>query len=546
MSRQFSDKGKIALGVTAAVAAFVLGIGGCEQSAEPAASSPSKTANVLKRGNGSDPQTLDPAVAEDVHAFHILIDLYEGLVAEAADGSLVAGVAESWAVSDDGTTYTFQLRKDARWSDNTPVLADDFVRGFRRAANSDTASTYSLLLDPIQNFAAIKAGTVPVDKLGVARTGSHTLVIRLERPTSHFLSLLAMPVSYPLHASQAQDGDFSDPQRFVGNGAYRLVDWQPNYVIRLRRNDHYWNRQSVEIEEVQFFPMNDRVAELNAYRTDGLHITYSIPPSHVKFLRETLSSELKIAPRLALYYLAFDTREPPFDQLDVRQALSMAVDRDSLVALLGRGEQPACSIVPPGVENHTPSSYAWCEQGLAARIEAAKQLLAGTGYSSEKPLSAKLLYDNGDVHEKIAVAVSEMWRRSLGLDVTLEKMEWKYFLATRAERSAWDIMRFSWIGDYNGATTFLNIFRSSDPQNLSGIAISDYDELLESADAAVDAAERRGILHRAETRLLAEYPIAPLYFFVSKHLVKPEVRGFEMNVMDRHPSSTLRLSKTED
>jgi oligopeptide transport system substrate-binding protein len=221
----------------------------------------------------------------------------------------------------------------------------------------------------------------------------------------------------------------------------------------------------------------------------------------------------------------------------------MAIDRQQLVSLIGRGEQAAFGIVPPGVAGHVGAQFQWRDLSDDERMRKARALYRQAGYSEKSPLSIKYTYDVGDIHQKVALAVSSMWRDGLGVDVNLEKMEWQYFLETRERRSEWQVMRFAWFGDYNHASTFTNIFRSGDPQNLSAYANPEYDRLIDSASSAADAANRSALMSEAEALLLADYPVAPLYFFVSKHLVRPGVGGFAPNVLDRHPSKYLFLEQ---
>jgi len=481
---------------------------------------------LLLRGNIEDPGTLDPALAEDVHTFNVLIDLYEGLVAENARGALVPGVAESWSISDDGLLYTFVLRKTARWSNGEQVVASDFVRALRRAASPETLSAYSFLLEPIEDVVAVDAAT---------------LTIRLAQPSPHFLGVLAMPIAYPIYGDGSDAARFQEPDSFVGNGAYVLATRAAGRPIRLRRNAHYWDAESVQIAEIEYVPVADEVAELNMYRAGELDITGVIPSSHVGIVKRDLPDETRIAPSLAFYYFAFDLTEPPLDNRELRQALSMAIDREQLVALLGRGEQAAYGIVPPGVANHPGASYAWQDMAAEDRHDKAREAFASAGYGASEPLQLKVTYDVGGVHERIALAISSMWHEVLGVEVELEKKEWKYFLDTRENRQDWQVMRFSWFGDYNDAATFTDIFQSSSSQNLPRYASAVYDEKTGQAAIELNPVLRAKLMSEAEEILLNDYPIAPLYFYVSKHMVKPYVMGFEDNVLDRHPSKYLSL-----
>lgn len=481
---------------------------------------------LLKRGNGGDPQTLDPARAEDVHAFNVLLDLYEGLVMPGSNGDLVPGAATSWDISDDGLRYSFHLRANAVWSNGEPLTAADFRASLLRALAPETASTYSFLLHPISNIAAPDA---------------RTLILDLEVPAPHLLSVLAMPVAFPVWSGAASDDEqFSRPQHFVGNGPFVLDEWEPGHRIRLSKNNLFHAAKTVDIDTIEYYAIVDLQTELNMYRAGELDITASVPGGSFEDLRRNREDELHIAPSLGVYYLAFDLSENPLDDRALRQALTMAINRDALVEVIGRGEQPAYGLVPDGVTGYVPSRYGWSDLTPDERHAEARRIFAGSRFSAARPQKLKLTYDTGDIHEKVALAVSSMWRDVLGIDVELDKREWKYFLETRSRRDEWQVMRFAWTGDYNHASTFTDILQSTSPQNLAGYENSEYDEMLNAA-AMADADAQSKLFASAEALMLNDYPIAPLYFFVSKHLVSPSVEGFNNNVLDQHPSRYLRV-----
>ena len=514
---------------------------GCSPDGEGVSHRDVEAAVVVRRGNGGEPDSLDPAHAEGVHAFSILTDLYEGLLALDADGEIVPGVAESWAVSSDGLRYTFKLREGTRWSDGSPVIAEHFVAGMRRTLSPETASAYAVLLYPIDNAQAVAQGELPASALGVEANGERTLVIRLHMPAPYLPSLLTMPIAFPfLDDGGGTEGRFANPSRFVGNGPFLLAEWEPGGHIQLRKNPLFREADQVAVDEVRYYPVTEPMTELNMYRAGELDITFAVPGSHVQQLRETHADDLRISPYLALYYLAFDLSEAPFDNATLRQALSMAIDRDVLVRVTGRGEQPAYGLIPDGVNDYVPARFGWRAEPSEARLAKARELYAQAGYSEAEPLQLTLLYDAADIHETIALAVSEMWRKHLGVDVRLDKREWKYFLSTRENRDEWQVMRFAWTGDFDHPATFADIFRSVSPQNLPGYASVRYDRLLAEAEATVDVAAQMRLYAAAEAVLLEDSPIAPLYFYVSKHLVSPAIAGFENNVFDRHPSRYLR------
>lgn len=522
------------------VVALLIGYG-CSPGDDGASQGDSDTPVTVRRGNGGEPNSLDPARAEAVQAFNVITDLYEGLLALDAHGNIVPGVAESWTVSGDGLTYSFMLRKDARWSNGTPVTAAHFVAGMHRTLSPETGSAYAALLYPIDNAEAVARGDLPASELGVTAEDERKLTIRLHAPAPYLPSLLTMPVAVPyLDNGAAEKGRFSDPARFIGNGPFVLAEWEPGSHILLRRNPSFREADTVAVDEVRYYLASEPLTELNMYRAGELDITSAVPGSHVTQLRASHADELRITPYLALYYLAFDLSEAPFDNAALRQALSMAIDRQALVRVTGRGEQPAYGLVPDGVNNYAPARIEWRSLAPDGRLQKARELYAQAGYTEAEPLELTLLYDAADIHETIALAVSEMWRKHLGVEVQLDKREWKSFLATREDRSDWQVMRMAWVGDFDHPAAFADLFRSSSPQNLPGYTNERYDRLLAEAEATTDVAAQMGLYAEAEALLLADAPIAPLYFYVSKHLVSPSISGFEDNAFDRHPSRYLK------
>lgn len=505
---------------------------------EPEAGVPgSDDSSTLKRGNGGDPGSLDPALAEDLHAFNVLLDLYEGLLTVAADGSIVPGVAESWTVSPDGRKYRFQLRADARWTNGARVVAQHFVHGFRHVVQSSSRAPNAFLLAPVANFQPVLDGKQPPEALGIRAEGDDRVVIELARPAAWFPTVLTMPIALPrLPGIHDDAASFSVPARFVGNGPYRLDEWSPGGAIRLRRSETFHAAESVTFDSVQFVPATDPATELRLYRTGLLDVTATIPPPEFAALLKDSPDQVQVAPGLGLYYLAFDLSEPPFDDPPLRRALSLAIDRERLVGMLGRGELAAFGLVPPGVQSHEPFHPEWRTEDRAARERRAREAFAASAYRDDAMPVIRLAYDAGDVHQKVALAVRAMWQEVLGLEVSLQQMEWKAYLDLRGDRAAWQVMRFVWVGDYDDASSFTDLFVSGGAQNLPGYANPRYDQLVAQAAARGDDPERRRLLKKAEQMLLEDHAIAPLYFMTNKHLVSDRISGFLPNALDRHPS----------
>ena len=499
----------------------------------------------LHRGLSIDPESVDPHKSRSVQAAEVLRDIGEGLLSYSASGELVGGVAKEWTASEDGLTYTFHLRDDARWSNGDAVTAEDFAFSFRRLVDPDTAAFYAEMLGSIVNVHAIVAGEKAPQDIGVDAVDERTLVITLEQPTPYLLSLLTSPSTFPVNpGSIAQHGEaFARPGNLLSNGAYKLDAWEPGSVLVLSRNEYYWNNDETAIGAVNHHVLTQEMTELNRYRAGEIHVTGSVPPDSFRQIRSERPAELHIAPYLGVYYYGFNLTKPPFkDNPQLRAALSMAIDRDVLVEqITGRGEEPAYSWVPPGVDNYEPRRLAYADMSQDERNAHARRLMREAGYGPDNPLQTELRYNTSDTQQRMALAIQAMWKEALGVETTLINEEFQVLLANTQAREVTQVFRSSWIGDYNDAHTFLNIMEGGNPANLPAYASQEYDALMRRAAEQVDLDRRRLWLEEAERVLLADHPVIPLYFYVSKHLVSPEVVGWGDNVLDYHYSQHLSL-----
>jgi oligopeptide transport system substrate-binding protein len=525
-------------GTTDTSGAFAGRVGG-ETGAELAA------LQVLRWGNGPEPGTLDPHKSEGVPSSNIDRDLFEGLVNEAPDGRLVPGAAESWKISADGRTYTFRLRASGRWSNGDPVTAQHWVYSLRRSLDPATLSAYTFILFPIENAQAVAAGELASTALGVRAIDDHTLEIRLENPTPYFLGLLTHSASYAVHPqSIARHGDrYARPGNLVSNGAYMLDEWVVQSHVKLVRNPNYWDNDNTTIDEVYYYNMEDRSAELRRYRADELDISYtSLPQSQLPWIRENLGGELVVAPYLATYYYGFNLTRPPFeDNPALRRALALAIDRDIITTqVLKAGQIPAYGWVPElmNYESQVMPEAVWTQDEREAE---ARRLYREAGYTEEKPLHVKFTYNTDENHRGIALAVASMWNDVLGVETALENQEWKVFLDTRKQKRATEVFRDAWIGDYNDAYTFAELLLSDSGLNHYGYDNPEYDRLLAQASTEGDLHERARILEEAERLMLADMPILPIYFYVNARLIKPWVDGYTPNIMDHHRTKNFRI-----
>lgn len=494
----------------------------------------------LHRGNGEEPQTLDPHRADGVPTLTILRDLFEGLTTTAPDGRIIPGAAGRWDISRDGMTYTFYLRDDGRWSNGDPLTAEDFVFSFRRSVDPDTAAAYGRMLAPIENAVAILAGEMEPEALGVEALNERTVQIRLDDPTPYFLGLLTHASTYPVHRpSLEQHGtDFVRPPNLVSNGAFRLVEWVPRSRIGLERNPFFHGVDDVLIERVVFYPIEDENTEFQRFRAGDLDWTDQVPANQFRWLNQNLAPALSVSPWFGTYFFGFNLTRPPFeDDLELRRALTLAIDREILTGKVTQfGEIPTFNLVPEGLPDYpppVPEHAGWTQE---AREAHAVELYRQAGYDEDRPLTVELRYNTSENHRKIAVAIAAMWKQVLGVQTRLINEEFRVFLQNRQLRRNTEVFRAGWIGDYQDAFTFLELFHSEHRRNDSGYANPRYDRLLEQIAEERIPARRRNLMVEAERMLLADQVVLPVYTYVTKRLVDPLLKGWEENVMDLHPS----------
>lgn len=504
-----------------------------------------RDSSVLRIGLGGAPSTLDPQRAADTYSLELLRDLYEGLTSESPSGQIVPGAAESWSVSDDGLTYTFQLRTTARWSNGEALTSDDFVFALRRAVDPRTAAPAADLLSLITNAPEIVAGKVSPTALGVQALGDHALTISLRRPAPYFSSVLANAIAYPVHRQSLQNfGEaFTKPGRLISNGAYRLISEVPASNIRFERNPYYWDAATVAIRAVEFLPIADVQSEFRQYRAGALDITATIPTSDLDWAKTNLAGELQVQPQLATIFIAFNAADGSLHERPrIAEALSLAVDRQALtMKVLRAGQVAAYSFVPIGIAGYTPQSYTWADEPHADQLAQARELYRAAGYSVAKPLRIRFLYSQNEAIRNVAIATAAQWKEALGVETELIDMEFRAFLAARHDRTRWDVIIDGWNADYADPGNFLELFKSGGVQNDAGLADAEYDRLLDAAANEASPEKRLTLLAEAEKRLLADGAIAPLYFPVTRRLVKPYVDGAILNPMNHNYSKYLRL-----
>ena len=489
---------------------------------------PAIPATILRRGNGAEPESLDPHAARSEAALTILRDLYEGLTAIGPGGTPVLAAADQCDISVDGLTYRFHLRPNARWSNGEPVVAEDFAAAWRRLADPHTAAQYAQLLAPVQSARALDASI---------------LEVRLLRPTPYFLALLAHPATFPINRSVlGQRGrSFAKPGVMVSNGAFVLTRWDFGSHLVAVRNRRYWNDAATHIDGVEYYSITEPAAELRAYRSGALDVTSSIPGPQFAWIKQHMGRELHVAPQLGVYYLGLNMRREPFARSPpLRQALSMVIDRERLVqTVTATGETPAYTFVPTQTADYAPPLPLYAGWPMPERIARARRLLAVAGLLQSPP-TIELRYNSSELHSRIAVAVASMWKDALGVNTTLHAEEFKVLLQDIDRGDVTQVFRASWLADYNDAYGFLQLLQSSSGINLPRYSSPAYDDLLSLSVNELDSSSRRASLQQAEQVMLADQPLIPLYFYVAKHLVSRKVSGWHDNPMNVVYSKDLR------
>ncbi len=499
---------------------------------------------VLHRGNGPELESMDPQIARSDSSGAILRDLFEGLTRLSPEGQVIPGAASGWDVSEDRKIYLFHLRPEARWSNNEPLTADDFVFSMRRLVAPDTAAAFAFFLNPVVNAAEIIAGDKAAETLAVKAINEHTLEITLNAPTPYLPGVLTHPATFPVHrASLAKHGRrFTRPGNLISNGAYVLTEAVTGSRYSIRKNGYYWDAVNTSIEQVVYHQIVDQNAELARFRSAELDITYTVPNNQFVLAKENYPQQLKVSPQLTTYYYGFNLRRPPFaGQPGLRRALSMIVDRDLLAnSILTAGQLPANGWVPSGVANYTAVEPEWASWTMEQRLAEARRLYHEAGYSDEQPLEVEIRFNSADIHRSIAVAISSIWRDTLGARVSLLNEEFQVLLQDMRNGNA-DVFRSSWVADYDDAYTFLEVLHTDAAANFTGYHNEQYDALLEQAAMTPDVDQRKATLRKAESIMLKDQPLMPIYFYVNKRMVSSRVDGWKNNSLNIHYSQDLSL-----
>jgi oligopeptide transport system substrate-binding protein len=506
------------------------------------------TRQLLSRTLDSTPSSLDPSLVTDVSAQHVLDDLFEGLATLSPEGEAIPGVAASWESSADGLTWIFHLRPEARWSNGAPLTAGDFVYAWRRTVDPKTGASYAQAVAPVLHAFEIATGKRPVSDLGAEALDAHTLRVRLSEPTPYLPFQMTNAWMYPLYRPAIeQHGDgWTRVGNIVSNGPFVLRENVIGNRLTLDRNPGHWDAQRIRIERVVYYVLEDRNAQSQRYLAGQVQFVDTIPTTDIPWLRARLGDQVVVAPYFGTLIIGFNHLGPPFgDNRRLRLALTMAIDRDRITQhVLNGAGFPAYTLMPP-LAGYTAPLPEWAQLPEAQRHERARQLYRDAGYSAARPLRVELSISSGDPVTLITYeAICAMWRTVLGAEVAVHPMEFRILLQNnRLHQSI--LFHNAWIGDYPDPYTFMQLFKTGFDLNYGGYSRSRYDALLQEASREIGNTERYRIYQQAERMLDEDAAYIPVYHYAVRHLVKPYLKGFAPNIVDRNPSRNMYLLEHE-
>ncbi len=507
---------------------------------------------ILKVNLGGDPKTLDPQLNSASDASHVINNAYEGLLRE-VDGEMVAGVAESYTVSEDGLVYTFKLR-ESKWSDGQPVTAGDFEFAWKRGADPKTASEYMYIFESanILNAAEIARGEKSIDELGVKAIDDQTFEVTLSIPTDFFIQLCGYTTMMPVRADMVDNegGWAKDPAKAVSNGPFKLAEYKMGDQLVYVKNENYWNAENVTLEKIQYYMIVDESTAYTKYSAGELDINEFIPLDEMARLNVE-DPTFYILPKIGTYYYAYNMNSPQLQDVRVRKALALAVDQEQIVKDVARGgEIAATGFMPANVKDHEGKSFAEVAGDFGftgkANVEEAKALLAEAGYPNGEGLGEiEILYNTSEKHKQIAEAIQEMLKQNLGITVKLTNQEWAVFQETTNNNKFDNLARRGWIGDYNDPQTMLEIFESSNGQNIGRYASETFDAEM-AASKQTSGSERMEHLYNAYNILMEDLPILPVSYYTYPIMVQDTVEDWEITSISKMWLGDVKMVEVEE
>ena len=524
----------------------IIFISGCSSSLSPVDDGLDK--QIFHFGNGSEPQGIDPHIVTGVPEHHLLISLCEGLTSSNPNGGAnLPGAAESWDISEDGTSYTFYLQKNGKWSNGEPLTAQDFAWSWKRLLTPSLGSQYPDMLYYVKGASDYHNGiTDNFDDVGVEVIDDYTFRVHLNNPTPFFLGLLSHYSTWPVHKETVlkhgtiddRNGQWTRPGNFVCNGPFNLKSWELNSRIVVEKNPLYWDSNIVKLNEIHYYPVQNVMTEDRMFRAGQLHVTSTLPSQKCPVYIEEKNPDLRVDPYMGTYFYRLNTTNPVLTDVRVRKALAYSIDRKKLVEKVTKcGQIPAYSFTPPGSAGYQPDTE------IPFDPELAKQLLVEAGYGPENEFpKLEILFNTNEDHRKLALAIQQMWQQNLGVDIVLVNQDWKVYLA-REMIGDFQVSRAGWIGDYEDPNTFLDTLRPNRGNNKTGWENEEYDRLIEQANSENSQEVRYALLGKAEKILIDEMPIIPLYTYVRSYQLSSDVKGYYPNYLDHHHPKYIYLER---
>jgi oligopeptide transport system substrate-binding protein len=501
---------------------------------------------ILLIGNGSEPRSLDPHIVSGVPEHHVLMSLFEGLATESQNGEGVdPGCAERWESNERKDRWTFYLRPTARWSNGDPLRASDFVFSYQRMLTAKLGSEYGAMLYVLKGGQEFYEGkTSDFSSVGVKALDERRLELTLSGPTPHLPLMLPHYCFFPVHpatvlkfgAMDERPNPWVRPGRLVGNGPFQLKEWRFQHFIEVERNPHYWDAATVKLNGIRYFPISNLATEERLFRDQQLHITELLPTDKIPWWRAQRPDVYRGDPELSVYFYRINTKRGSLIHPKVRRALSLAIDRQAIATNIGRGGQPVAQSITPPCAGYVGPNTALFDP------EAGRRLLAEAGFPGGKGIEPiQILFNTTESHKAIAESIQQMWRAELGITgVTLNNQDWQVYLQSQ-QNLEYDVCRAGWTADYEDPMSFLDIWTTTNGQNQTGWGTPEYDGLIAAAQACADQKERLALLKKAETLLLEEMPVIPIYFRVNTYLVHGDVKGWMPTPLNNHPFKHVDL-----
>lgn len=502
---------------------------------------------IMHIGNALEPPDIDPHVTTGLQEYHLQMNIFEGLVSKHPQTlEAVPGVADSWEISEDQTVYTFHIRDNAKWSDGDKLTAYDFEYSWKRVLQPEIGCEYTTDFFVIKNAEEYYKGQVKdFSEVGIKALDESHFQVSLKFPVPYFLLQMDNFAMYPVqkktiekfNAFKERGTRWTRAGNFVGNGAFVIKEWIPSVVFSVKKNPYYWDAANVKLNEINFYPYDNILLEERMFKAGQLHKTEYLPTEKTEKYKG--SPDYYQSPFYAIYYYLFNNKIKPFDDVRVRKALAYAVDRESLVKNVTKGGQtPAYHYTPDNPYGYTANV------NFSYDVEHAKKLLAEAGYPDGKGFpKVELTYNTHADHLKVALAIQQMWKKNLGIDITLRNLEWKVYLDARNSRD-FQILRRANVADILDPSTFLLPMMTHDPMNDSEWGSKRYDELMELSKRAKTQEERFAYFQEADKILVDEMPFIPLYFYTTNNLVASNVKGYYKNILDYHPYKYVYLEST--